>query len=64
MNRKQYVYRTNDGWWLYEVWYGRAVSVIGRADTRGARRAVGVARLSARSIGNPQRRTSWTLTHT
>jgi hypothetical protein len=34
MYRKHYVYRTNDGWWLYEVWYGKALSVIGRADTR------------------------------
>ena len=33
MNRRQYVYSVADGW-QYEVWYGRALSVIGRAATR------------------------------
>ena len=33
MNRRQYVYSVADGW-QYEVWYGRAISVIGRVATR------------------------------
>ena len=33
MNRRQYVYPVADGW-QYEVWYGRAISVIGLAATK------------------------------
>ena len=33
MNRRYYVYPVLEGW-QYEVWYGKAVSVIGRAATQ------------------------------
>jgi hypothetical protein len=33
MNRRHYVYPILDGW-QYEVWFGNALSVIGRAATK------------------------------